>query len=121
VLQAPALSASAAAVLHDQLAEAQAQAQAAAAENATLQQLLDSERASMADGWQELEAAQEAQQAAAAEYWETWQARLGQMEADAAAARAELNVFRAQVRLAEHRLPGLLCRTVVLPLRREHC
>jgi uncharacterized protein involved in exopolysaccharide biosynthesis len=95
-----------AAALREQLAAAQAQAQAAAAETTTLQQLLDSERAA-AEERRQLEAARKAERATLTEQYASVDAAWRQAARDAKAARTELEILRAQVHLAGHRLPGL--------------
>ena len=105
-------------LLRDQLAAAKAQAQAATAETATLQQLLDSERAAAAGERQQLEAEKQqletnrqrckayqrlleaewkAPRVAIAEQCAAVEAAQRQAEADAKAARTELSSFKAQV------------------------
>jgi hypothetical protein len=113
-LQASGMPALDAAALREQLAAAQARAQVAAAENATLQQRLDSEATAAAGKRQQLEAQlqrqeadqrqletnQEAAQAAAAEHYAAVEAGQKRAVADAKAARAELDFLKAQVRKA---------------------
>jgi hypothetical protein len=132
LLQAPGITASDAAALRGQLAEAQAQAQAAVTETAILQQQLDSERAAAADERRQLEAKQqrleaerrlleadrEAASTAAAERCAAAEAAQRRAEADAEAARMELSSFEAQVPcmwLSAFRSSGDACCDTIEP------
>ena len=100
--QAPVISVSEAAALRGQLEVAEQQAQAATTEAATLQQLLDSERAAAAEEMQQLEATLQRNMLKRANLCLVEDAEVAQQraESDAEEARAELEAHRTQVHMA---------------------
>jgi hypothetical protein len=104
LLQALETFAPDAAALRGQLAEAKQQAQEATAKAATLQQLLDSERAAAAEEVQQLEAAFQRNMLRRATFCLVEDAEIAQQQAesDAGEARAELESHRTQVHMAGH-------------------